>query len=254
MLTFFQLLRRLCNRLNIYTPVLNQNIFHQWVQAWAKTRDNTLVKSVLISVKNATVAQHQMHFCNTKIHFPIPDRFPLRLFLLKSGKNKNLFQASACNHGCHVEFYISCSLSQLHPPPTRPPRRHLQPVRLSVAEDKQMPANLVLALTSLAATIKHGGSWKTSRGLFLPQITGLSPHLIVHASQCRSVFCAQVLEMPGFARDDGGAKLNVAELCWQMRGSHCSLRRPPARQPPSHKRKWQCEINALTDVYFKCWN
>lgn len=76
-----------------------------------------------------------------------------------------------------------------------------------------MPANLVLALTPLAATIKHSSFRETSWGLFLPQITGLSPHLIVSASQCRSVFCAQVLEMPGFGRDDGGAKLNVAELC-----------------------------------------
>lgn len=100
-----------------------------------------------------------------------------------------------------------------------------------------MPANLVLALTPLAATIKHRGSGKTSWGLFRPQITGLSPHLIVRPSQCRSVFCAQVLEMPGFGRDDGRAKLNVAELCWQMHGSHRSLRQPPARQPPSHKRR-----------------
>lgn len=185
-----------------------------------------------------------MHFCNTKYT-------SVSIFLLFwINRNKNHFQASACNHGCHVEFNISCSLSQLHPsahpPPFRPPPpfRHLQPVRLSVAEDKQMPANLVLALTPLAATIKHSSSRKTSRGLFLPQITGLSPHLIGSASPCRSVFCAQVLEMPGFGRDDGGAKLNVAELCWQMHGSNCSLRQPPAER----------EINALMDAHFKWWN
>lgn len=41
--------------------------------------------------------------------------------LLKKQENKNHVQASACNHRCHVEFNISRSLSQLHPPPTQPP-------------------------------------------------------------------------------------------------------------------------------------
>lgn len=54
------------------------------------------------------------------------------------------FLMSKSNHGCHVQFKMSCSLSALHPLPPEPVR--------SLAEDKQMPANLVLVLTVLAAT------------------------------------------------------------------------------------------------------
>lgn len=123
---------------------------------------------------------------------------------------------SKSNHGCHVEFEMCCSLSE-----HCTPFHHLQPEPIrSLAEDKQMPANLVLVLTVLAAT-KHW-CYETSWGLFLPQITRSCFPYVRHVSQC-FLFCVQVLEMPGFSGNHGGAKLNVAELCWQIHGSLSSL-------------------------------
>lgn len=73
-----------------------------------------------------------------------------------------------------------------------------------------MPANLVLALTVLAAT----------KALMLDFLGDVPPHKSIgylpspsYASIYCCVFYAQVLEMPEFSGDHGRAKLNVAELC-----------------------------------------
>lgn len=118
------------------------------------------------------------------------------------------FLMSKSNHGCHVEFEMSCSLSgrctlfhHLRPKPVR-----------SLAEDKQMQASLALVLTVLAPT----------KGLMLENFLGtvhptnhqvISPLHPSYVSQCCFVFYAQALEMPEFSGNHGGAKLNVAELC-----------------------------------------
>lgn len=75
-----------------------------------------------------------------------------------------------------------------------------------------MPANLVLVLTVLGAT----------KALMLQDFLGAGPstnHWVIfplrlsYVSQCCFLFYAQVLEMPEFSGNHGGAKLNVAELC-----------------------------------------
>lgn len=84
-----------------------------------------------------------------------------------------------------------------------------------------MPTNLVLMLSVLAAT----------RAMMLEDFLGgcsshKSPGYLPtpsYASQCCFVFYVQVLEMPEYSGDHGRAKLNVAELCWQIHGSHSSL-------------------------------
>lgn len=191
---------------------------------------------ITVKKKVLVVAQHQMHLYNTKINFLFSDiseifQISSTALLLKK-REKYLLSVCLQSRLSCWSYYKLLLITAAPLPRTHThayPGRHLQPVHLAVAEDK----NLVLVLTPLAATIKHCGSRKTSWGLFLPQITRLSPYLILSAFQCRSVFCAQVLEMPGFGRDDRGAKLNVAELCWQIRGSHCLFRWPPSRRPPS---------------------
>lgn len=155
---------------------------------------------------------------------------------------------SKSNRGCCVEFEMSCSLSEHCTPSTT------SNLNLSGVKNKQTPADLVLVLTVLAATT----------ALMIEDFLGAFPltkHQVIsplhqsYVSQCCFVFYVVVLEMPKFSGNHGRAKLNVAELCWQIHGSYhslCSQQQPAAWSThtlisplPSHKTKWHFKMNDI---------